>query len=97
MKKLQILLFCILLAGLIASPCPGEEGSKFEVDGRTWGRWNESLKLGWVMGFGDGILQASQETTFLVIDIAGGMQIAYGVPFKEKGRKWADETLDKFE
>lgn len=96
MKKFYLLLFYILFVALIANSCFGEEDSREEVDGRTWTRWDESWKLGWVMGFGDGIFQANRETLFLVMDIAGGIKTTYGIP-GEQARKWADEIFDEFE
>lgn len=44
MRRLYVLLFCILFVGLIAKPCFSEEGEGFRVDGYEWKPWDESWK-----------------------------------------------------
>lgn len=61
MRRVYILLFCILLAGFIAKPCFSEKGEVLWVDGYTWGSWADSIKFGWVVGFSSGVDQATLE------------------------------------
>lgn len=61
MRRLYILLFCILFVGLIAKPCFNEEGKVLWVDGYTWGSWTDPIKAGWVVGFCEGVDKAILE------------------------------------
>jgi len=75
MRKLYILLFCILLTVLIANPCFSEEAG---VDGATWESWSEAMKLGWVVGFMAGVNQASMETYIFLVDFANTVRMKFG-------------------
>jgi len=92
MRKLYILLFCILLMVAIASPCFSEEAG---IDGATWESWSESMKLGWVVGFMAGINQASMETYIFLVDFANTVRVK--LAGKVKGIvEIADKTNELF-
>lgn len=96
MRRLYILLFCILFVGLIAKPCFGEEVKRLTVDGYEWESWTESWKAGWVIGFYEGIEQAGLETSWSL------MLCAMGVGRKLAGtvegtKEVEDEVFNEFE
>jgi len=69
MKRFYLLLFWILLVGLIAKPCFSEEVKGFTFDGYTWELWDDSTKLGWVVGFYDALDQAVPEVKYWLLGL----------------------------
>jgi len=91
MRRVYILLFCILFVGLITKPCFSEEIK--EIDGYMWESWDDSTKLGWALGFSEGVNQAEMESS--------GPLETLGIIVKETFKKgapaikeWVDKTAD---
>jgi len=97
MRRIYILLICILVVGLIGKPCWGEEGKGFTVDGYEWESWPIETKSGWVFGFSEANYQAGAETYIFLVRFARTvtMKVAGTVEWA-KAKEVADELLNEF-
>jgi hypothetical protein len=76
MRRLYILLFCSLLIAVIGKSCFSEEVREPRYDGYTWESWSEDfMKLGWVAGFSNGLLQVVSETPAYFLGCARDMKL----------------------
>jgi len=89
MRRLYILLFCILFVGLITNPCFSEKAG---IDGTKWKSWLPLERLGWVEGFASGVGQTSNETWFHVAFIIAEI----GVQALKTEERSAYEVLEEW-
>lgn len=68
MRRLYILLFCILFVGLlVVKPCWSEW---LEIDGYKWTSMDDSMKIGFALGFIWGVSRATEEGSFALRRLA---------------------------
>lgn len=98
MRRVYILLFCILLAGFIAKPCWGEEQERYKLDGYKWDSWPRDGKFGWVKGYCDGLDRASLEGAFFLSELRREMGNEMGeneFESKERGLKGVESFIKR--
>ena len=95
MRRLYILLYCILFVGLITKPCWSEDVFS-RVDGYKWELLTKAGKLSWVEGFTNGVDTGMGETGLFFIEYCRnnfGRSLTFDIDLLKEALTLSEMTL----